>query len=209
MIKWCISFLLIFSFSLNLEARKITEEKEGQKKNSRSKKYKRSKKHIKTKKIIGFQPKEKSIEFLLGQPLGFRYQQWQTHKKAMSVDLAYHSDEQILTNLNYAIYYYDAKDKVKRKDFWNSAYFYYGPGLIVGKEVESDSNGNKGEDDFLFGLRAFFGMDYLFINTPYAIRTEAGISKYLSGDDSFGAQLFVGLAYHWDRKRKNFYKKVK
>ena len=201
MIKWCISFLLIFSFSIDVEARKVKERKQ--------KKYRSSKRIKKTKKIIGFQKNEKSLELLLGQPLGARYQQWQSHNKAFSFDLGYHSDEQIITNLNYAMYFYDAKDKVKRKNFWNSTYFYYGPGIILGKEVEGDSNGKKGEDDFLFGLRAFFGMDYLFINTPYAIRTEAGVAKYLSGDDSFSAQLFIGIAYHWDRKRKRFYKRVR
>lgn len=162
----------------------------------------RSKKDTSIRRLIGFTPGEKSIELLLGQPVGLRYQNYLSANTAYNVDLAYHTDEQILGQLNYVRYYYDARDKIRSKNFWNSAYFYYGPGLIIGKEVAED------EDDFLFGLRGFVGLDYLFVNSNFAIRTELAAVAFLSGDDSVGAQVFIGLAYHWDRKRQRFYRRV-
>ncbi len=154
-------------------------------------------------KLIGFQPGEKSIELLLGQPTGVRYQKYLSSRSAYNVDFAYHTKEQVLAQFNYVFYYYDARDKIKSKDFWNSAYFYYGPGIILGKEVGDDD-----EDDFLFGLRGFVGLDYMFVNSNFAIRTELAAIANLSGDSGIGAQLFVGIAYHWDRDRKRYYKKV-
>jgi hypothetical protein len=185
--KWYISLIFLL-LPLLADARKPVPEVTEQDKTVR--------------RLVGFQPGEKAFELLLGQPSGFRYQNYLSSKTAYNADIAYHTKEQILGQINYVFYYYDARDKLKSQDFWNSAYFYYGPGMVLGKEVGDD------EDDFLFGARAFVGLDYIFVNSAYAIRTELAAVAYLSGDDGIGAQLFIGLSYHWDRKRKRFYRKL-
>lgn len=188
--KWSISLLLLL-LPVLAEARKPIPSSSANREST-------------VRRLIGFQPGEKSFELLLGQPSGIRYQNYLSSKSAYNIDLGYHTKEQILGHLNYVFYYYDAKDKLRSRDFWNSAYFYYGPGIMLGKEVGDDDD----EDDFLFGLRAFVGLDYVFVNSSWAIRTELAAVAYLSGDDGIGAQLFIGLAYHWDRQRKRFYRKV-
>ena len=156
-------------------------------------------------KLIGFQPGEKSLELLLGQPSGLRYQKYLSSRSAYNIDFAYHTKEQVFGQFNYVFYYYDARDKIKSRDFWNSAYFYYGPGILLGKEVGDGDD----EDDFLFAVRGFVGLDYMFVNSDFGIRTEMAVVANLAGDTGIGAQLFVGLAYHWDRERRRYYKKVR
>jgi len=198
MIKSSISIIILISFfSLHGEARKVKH------RDNKGKQAMVNKRLVK--KRLGFRPGEKAFSFFLGQPSGIRYQQWLGFKKGYNLDLAYHTNEQVLVSANYLWYYYNVKDKIKRKDFWNATYFYYGPGLFTGKEFGDGAE----EDDFLFGARVFIGLDYLFVNSNYSIRTEAALAKYIAGDDSFGFQLFVGFAYHWDRVRKKRYRKLR
>ena len=152
------------------------------------------------KKLVGFEAGEKSFELLLGKPVGFRYQKYLGWKSAYNFDLGFQTNS-VIADVNYVMYGYDAKDKWRSKDFWNSTYFYYGPGVLFGKQT------NEG-NDFLFAFRGFAGIEYLFVNSNYAVRTEVAGLAFTSGPESFGIQLFIGLAYHWDRKKTTLFKET-
>lgn len=145
-----------------------------------------------------------SASLFLGLPSGLRYKNWTGSKNAVGYDLGLHTvDDVVQAQINYFIYSYEAKDKWKRNNFWNNAFFYFGPGALVGFGLDSASSKN----DTQIGVRAFSGMEYLFANSKWGYTIELGGVVFLRGKETFNAQAFVGLNYYWNRSRAKYFRK--
>ncbi len=152
-----------------------------------------------------FSNDQKSLTLLLGTQFGLRYQNWISWRSAWNYDLIYDTDEIIQGQVNYVRYLYDAKDKVRKENVWNSSYFYVGPGLLLGHGFGEDLND---DDEVQLGVRGFAGMDYLFSRSNWALRIEIAGVGFLSANEAFGLQAFIGVSYQWDRFYRSSFRRV-
>lgn len=148
----------------------------------------------------------KSASLNMGLPIGIRYKYWRSYKRALAFDLNYVSDDDVLSaQANYFFYKFEAKDKWKKESFWNNAFFYIGPGALIGKGLADASSKN----DFQLGIRAFTGMEYLFANSNWGYTVELAGVFFMSGKESVGVQAFIGLNYYWNKRRPTYFRKAK
>lgn len=143
--------------------------------------------------FLGFEPNQTSMSFFAGEPTFFRYNHFISWKRAWSLDAGYHFDNYPYFAANYAVYFYNVKDRLKQHhDFFNSLLFYAGPGLFFGP----DFNEEKSDEKVKLGVRAFGGVEYIFKNSPWSITAELGPSFFIEGDDFIGFQGMLGLTYY-------------
>lgn len=148
----------------------------------------------------GFEEGQSAVSVFVGQPSFVRLDYWLNWKTALFFDVGYHFDKYFYASADYAFYFYNARDFLKKeRNFWNSLLFYAGPGFFGGFASEDNA-----DDSFKMGIRLFGGAEYLFAGQKYAIRAELGPTFFLQGDSFIGIQGALGLVYYFgDQSKKS------
>lgn len=129
----------------------------------------------------------------MGDPLGIQARYFTSWKRALAFMVGYSSAQTLQGTVDYLFYGYNAQDKVIDKDFWNSLIFYGGFGALGGYGLPgADPNNNV-----QFGLRVVGGIEYIFVGTPWAMRTEIAPELFLKGKNTTGLELGIGITYYW------------
>src|SRR2546430_900465 len=113
-----------------------------------------SQEFTRSKNFAGFEEGQQAISLFLGQPTFVRYDYWLHWRSALFFDVGYHWDGYMYGALNYAYYFYNTRDFLRKreKNFWNSLLFYGGPGFFVGF-----STGQTANTAVKLGVRIFGG----------------------------------------------------
>jgi hypothetical protein len=70
--------------------------------------------------FLGFEKNQTSTSFFAGQPVFLRYNKFISWKRAWSLDAGYHFDKYPYFAANYAVYFYNVKDRLKdQQSFFN------------------------------------------------------------------------------------------
>lgn len=143
--------------------------------------------------FLGFEKDQTSTSFFAGQPLFLRYNKFISWKRAWSVDAGYHFEGYPYFAANYAVYFYNVKDRLKEEQtFFNSLLFYAGPGIFLGPDFAE----TKSNEKVKLGIRIFGGMEYIFKNSPWSLTAEIGPALFIEGDDFMGFQGALGVTYY-------------
>ncbi|MES2767684.1 MAG: hypothetical protein V4596_00945 [Bdellovibrionota bacterium] len=144
--------------------------------------------------FAGFEKGQSAVSFFAGQPTFFRYDKFINWKRAWNIDAGYHFDKYPYFAANYAVYFYNIRDRLKEhQDFFNSLLFYAGPGVFFGPDFGEEKSSEKVK----IGLRIYGGTEYIFKNSPWSLKAEIGPSFFIEGDDDFiGFQGMLGVTYY-------------
>lgn len=135
-----------------------------------------------------------SVDLMLGQPTLVRYNYFTDWKRAIAFNVGYHFEEWYYIGADYNFYFYNIKDRLKKKNnFFNSLLFYVGPGVFLGSEPDA----KKSDEKVKIGTRLAGGAEYLFTGTNLSMKIEFAPAYFFKGDDDFGFQGMVGLAYYF------------
>jgi hypothetical protein len=144
--------------------------------------------------FFGFEKGQTAFSVLGGQPTIVRYDHFLDWKRSLNFDAGYHFDGYTYFGVNYTTYFYDVKDRYRKKDFFNSLMFYAGPGFFLGPDFKTKDDTKK----LKVGIRGFIGSEYLFLGTKYSMKAEVGPAYFVRGqDDKVGFQAMVGFAYYF------------
>ncbi len=147
-----------------------------------------------SKNFAGFEEGQTAISLFLGQPTFARYDYWLHWRSALFFDFGYHWDRYLYGAINYAYYFYNTRDFLRKRDknIWNSLLFYGGPGFFTGF-----SSGQSADTSVRLGVRIFGGVEYLFDGQKYSLRTEIAPAIYIQGQSAMGVQGMIGLTYYF------------
>jgi hypothetical protein len=148
--------------------------------------------------FTGFDPGQKGLGLLVGQPSGLRYESWVDWKDVWFFDLGYHTGQQAVLGVNYAFFAYDVKDYWQRSNTINNILFYYGPGIFAGTVFDPNETANK----IRLGVKFFGGFQYMFGSGKYALRAEVGPAVNAFGDRFLELTGGLGFTYYFDRNYK-------
>lgn len=141
----------------------------------------------------GFDRGQQGIGLLLGAPTGARYVYWTNWRRAIFADLLYDWDGIALTQASYAFYFFDTKDRWRKKGGFNSFLFYLAPGVLTGFRVKGSDSASK----FILGARGAGGAEYLFGSGRIGIRAELGAGLLAIGRTFATLQAFAGVTYYF------------
>jgi len=158
---------------------------------------------FKSQKFLGFPSGTKGIGFLLGEPTAVRGNYFLNWKRNLSFTAGYSFSQLYLASADYLFYFYSEQDRMRYQDFFNSLFFYMGPGVIAGTSANNDPN-----NSLVLGGRAVVGSEYLFERSHWSLRLELALNAYLKGNTAFGGQGVIGLTYYIfpERQRPHFKK---
>lgn len=148
--------------------------------------------------FVGFDEGQQGVGLLLGKPTGFRYSYWLNWRRNLMADLAYDFDGILYLHAHYGIYFYNAKDQLKRKQSSNRFLFYVAPGIQAGFRVQ----GTDKSSSVVLGVRPMGGVEYLFSDAKWSVRAEVGPTVNFIGRTLVGFSGYVGTTYYFGSKKK-------
>jgi len=154
--------------------------------------------------FTGFEKGQSSFSFFAGQPTFFRYNKFLGWRNSWSLDGGYHFDKYPYVATNYAVYFYNVRDRLKREQsFFNSLLFYAGPGLFLGPDFGEE----KSDEKLKIGVRVFGGIEYIFRNSSWSVVAEFAPAMYIEGNKDFiEFQGMLALTYYIGGIKKKVFK---
>lgn len=144
------------------------------------------------KRFLGFPDNNRGWAFIAGEPIYTRYSLFTNWKRAINFSVGFSFNKLAMVSADHVWYFYDAEDKVRDVDFWNSLLFYLGGGLKLGV----GTGGHDPNDNPQIGLRIVTGTEYIFVGSPWSLRFEIVPEINFKGRSAFNIAAGVGITYY-------------
>lgn len=126
------------------------------------------------------------IGVVLGAPTGFSVKYWQSQRVAYQGSIGGVYKGGLMIGADYLVH----ENALRNRDLP----FYYGGGIFVGNAGFGGPEYTHGS--FALGVRAAFGVDYLFPGHPFDFSVELGPALLLTPVVGMGLELSIALRFY-------------